>query len=311
MKRDGAKISVWQENIPDYQPVNNWNKDEVFDVLIVGGGITGLTTALLLQSQGKKCILAEARNIGFGTSGGTTAHLNTVVEASYRQVEKDFGEADSKLFASATREAIDLVEGLVTKYGIDCDFSYQPGYVIAENDEQAKDLDEISDAATRAGVMVSCTDQVPLPVPFIKACRFDMQAQFHPTKYLDGLAKAYEQEGGILLQQCIAGNTKHDEFYTADTSLGEIKAHKIVYATHIPPGINILHFRCAPYRSYACAFTLKSGEYPAGLIYDMRDPYNYYRSQTIDGKQYVVSGGFDHKKGHEKKTDQVFREREA
>ena len=155
MKRDGAKISVWQENIPDYQPVNNWNKDEVFDVLIVGGGITGLTTALLLQSQGKKCILAEARNIGFGTSGGTTAHLNTVVEASYRQVEKDFGEADSKLFASATREAIDLVEGLVTKYGIDCDFSYQPGYVIAENDEQAKDLDEISDAATRAGVMVS------------------------------------------------------------------------------------------------------------------------------------------------------------
>jgi glycine/D-amino acid oxidase-like deaminating enzyme len=113
MKRDGITKSIWQETIENYLPVNNWKKDEVYDVLIVGGGITGLTTALLLQSEGKKCILAEAHNIGFGTTGGTTGHLNTILDNSYNNIEKDFGEDGAKQVAAATREAIDLVQGLV------------------------------------------------------------------------------------------------------------------------------------------------------------------------------------------------------
>jgi nitrite reductase/ring-hydroxylating ferredoxin subunit len=99
--------------------------------------------------------------------------------------------------------------------------------------------------------------------------------------------------------------------YTADTSLGKIKANKVVYATHIPPGINILHFRCAPYRSYVQAFTLNNNNYPSGLVYDMKDPYNYFRTQSLDGKEYIIAGGFDHKTGHETNTDQIFREQEA
>ncbi|WP_276132617.1 FAD-dependent oxidoreductase [Polluticoccus soli] len=311
MKRDGALKSIWQENIPDYQSVNNWNKDEVFDVLIVGGGITGLTAGVLLQSEGKKCILAEAYNIGFGTTGGTTAHLNTILDTSYDSIEKDFGAEDAKMVASASREAIDLVEGLVTRYGIDCDFSYLPAYIYADTAEQSDRLDEIREASTRAGVVASCSEHIPVPMAFKNACRFDMQAQIHATKYLHGLAKAYETEGGVLIQHCIVGNVENGQHFTVDSSLGEIKAHKIIYATHIPPGINLLHFRCAPYRSYACAFTLKSGDYPAGLIYDMSDPYNYFRTQTINGRQYIVAGGFDHKTGHEANTEQVFRELEA
>lgn len=311
MKRDGAQNSIWQHNIPDHQPVNNWNSEEVYDVLIVGGGITGLTTATLLQSQGKKCILAEAYNIGFGTTGGTTAHLNTMLDSSYDQIEKNFGEENAKLVASASREAIDLVEGMVTKYGIDCDFSYQPGYLFAETDDEEKELDKIKEASIRAGVVVSCSDSIPVPLPFKTACRFDMQAQIHSTLYISGLAKAFEKEGGVLLQHCMVTSVENGQHFTANTTLGNIKAHKIVYATHIPPGINLLHFRCAPYRSYACAFTLKSGNYPSGLIYDLKDPYHYFRTHIIDGKTYIIAGGFDHKTGHEENTEQKFRELEA
>src|SRR5690606_32218474 len=119
MRRDGATRSIWQEELSNFQPSNNWNKNEIYDVMIVGGGITGLTTALLLQSAGKRCILAEAYNIGFGTSGGTTAHLNTVLDVSYDYIEKDFGKDSASRVVAATREAIDLVEALIGKYNID------------------------------------------------------------------------------------------------------------------------------------------------------------------------------------------------
>ena len=311
MKRDGATQSIWQDGNENYQPGNNWKKDELFDVLIVGGGITGLTTAVILQHQGVRCILAEAHNIGFGTTGGTTAHLNTILDNSYDYIERDFGEAAARMVAAATREAIDLVEGLTSKHNIDADFHYEPGYLLAVTDEEVAHLDKIFAATVRAGVVTDWTDNIPITLPFRKACRFEFQARIHATKYIAGLAKAFEEAGGVLLQQCVVNSVENEQHYAADTSLGVIKAHKVIYATHIPPGINILHFRCAPYRSYVQAFTLKSGAYPTGLIYDMKDPYNYFRTQTLNGKEYVIAGGFDHKTGHETNTEQVFREQEA
>lgn len=311
MKRDSATKSIWQEGIEEHQSVNSWNKNEVYDVLIIGGGITGLTTATLLQSQGKKCILAEAHNIGFGTTGGTTAHLNTVLDNTYDQIESDFGADGAQQVAAATREAMDLVEDLVSKYEIDCDFLYQPGYLFAETEQEAEQLEKIKKASCKAGVVVSWTDHVPTPVPYKKAIRFEMQGRIHATRYIYGLAKAYEQEGGILLQHCIVKNLEKKEYYEADSSLGAIKAKLVVYATHIPPGINLLHFRCAPYRSYATAFTVKDGKYPDGLMYDCKDPYHYYRTQAINGKEYIIAGGYDHKTGHEENTEQKFRELEA
>jgi len=311
MKRDGATESIWQQGIENYQSSNNWNKDAVYDVLIVGGGITGLTTALLLQANGKKCVLAEANNIGFGTTGGTTAHLNTVLDTSYDYIERDFGKDGARMVASATREAIDLVEGLIAKYHIDADFAYVPGYLFATDADESDQLEKIFEATVRAGVVMDRTQQLPLELPFKSAYRFEFQARLHPTKYLNGLAKAFEQEGGVLLQQCIVNSVENKQHFFADTSLGEIKAAHVVYATHIPPGINLLHFRCAPYRSYVQAFTLNSGNYPEELVYDLKDPYNYYRSHTIEGKQYLIAGGYDHKTGHEANTEQVFREQEA
>jgi hypothetical protein len=85
-----------------------------------------------------------------------------------------------------------------------------------------------------------------------------------------------------------------------------------VWATHIPPGINLLHFRNGPYRSYVIGVTLKNeAQYPEGLVYDHGDPYHYYRTLEMDGQKYLVAGGRDHKTGHEENTDAVFTELEA
>ncbi len=93
--------------------------------------------------------------------------------------------------------------------------------------------------------------------------------------------------------------------------MGNIRAKFLIYATHVPPGVNLLHFRNAPYRSYAMAVKLKDGNYPDGLAYDMYNPYHYYRTQEVDGEKYLVAGGEDHKTAHEENTEACFTRLES
>lgn len=103
--RDGALQSPWQTASTNNISKTMFKPETVYDVLVVGGGITGLTTALLLQQDGKKVVLAEAHTIGFGTTGGTSAHINTFADITYQEAENDFGNKGAKLFAEAINEA--------------------------------------------------------------------------------------------------------------------------------------------------------------------------------------------------------------
>ncbi len=312
MQRDGALTSLWQHKMPEYISKSKKTGDEIFDVLIVGGGITGITTALQLQKAGKKCILAEAHTIGFGTSGGTTAHLNTFMDNSYANIEKDFGEDNAQLLASAAREALDLVKKNIKEYAIDCEHSEQEGYLFSQDEKQTKELDDIYDASKKAGCEIRYENKIPVPVDFIKAVVFEKQAQFHPAKYFYALAKVFEDAGGVLLQGCrITGVHEKGDHLEIESFLGKIEARQLIYATHIPPGVNLLHFRCAPYRSYAMGIKLKNNKYPDGLAYDMYDPYHYYRTQEVDGQKYLIAGGEDHKTAHQTNTEECFRKLEA
>ncbi len=310
IKRDGALVSLWQHNIPDYVSKNTATEDAVYDVLIVGGGITGITTALLLQKSGKKCVLAEAKNICFGTSGGTTAHLNTLVDTPYNRIISDFGEDNARLIAQVTRNAIELVEKHVHEYKIDCEFKKLPAYLYSQDDKQTKELDKIYEACKKINLDVVYSDTNGVPIPFQKSMRIEQQAQIHPVKYLYALAEQFENMGGVLLQNCRVGDIDKGDVIAAETNVGTLRARNLIYATHIPPGVNILHFNCAPYRSYVLGVKLK-GEYPDVLSYDMHEPYNYYRTHEVNGEKYLVAGGKDHKTAHEENTEKPFMLMEA
>ena len=309
MKRDGASKSLWQNNMPDFNAGNLGIQTEIYDAVIVGGGITGITTALLLQKSGKKCMVAEAQTLGFGTSSGTTAHLNTVLDLTYAEIEKNFGEENARLVLKATMEAMGLVRENVEKYSIDCEFSNQYGYLYSQDDKQSEALKDAFEVSKKIGCEVEYCDAIPVPVDFKKALVFNHQAQIHPTKYIYGLATAFEESGGIIAQNCRVTNVRENDqkFLEVETDTGKIDSRNLIYATHIPPGVNLLHFRCAPYRSYAMALKLKDNNYPDGLAYDMYDAYHYYRTQEIDGQKYLIAGGEDHKTGEEKNTEQCFR----
>jgi glycine/D-amino acid oxidase-like deaminating enzyme/nitrite reductase/ring-hydroxylating ferredoxin subunit len=312
MKRDGALTSLWQTTVPDLLTNGSIDAGTVYDAVIVGGGITGIATGLELQKKGKKVLVAEAQNIGFGTTGGTTAHINNFFETPYSQLIKDFGEEDTRLAAKMIQRAMGLIESNIREYNIDCGFKKVPGYLFALNGDQVKELDEFYDGFMKTGIEASASNSIPVKIPFVKAIEVPGQAYFHPTRYIHALAEAFMRAGGVILQQCRVTGVDEATILKIETTRGTLQAYNLVYATHVPPGVNLLHFRCAPYRSYAMAFTLKNeDDYPAAMAYDMDDPYRYYRTQEIDGRKYFIAGGEDHKTAHEEHTEGCFKRLEA
>lgn len=306
MKRDGNTISLWQHELPSYTS-DIQNMPAQAEVVIIGGGITGLSTAIKLQLSGRSCVVVEAQEIGFGTTGGTTAHLNTILDTPYYQIKNDFGQDNAKNVCRLTKEAIALAQSYVEQYSIDCGFTKKSAFLYSQDKEQSKELDKIVISAMDAGVHIEYSTTTPIPIPFDGAAIADDQAQMDPAKYLFGIARQFEKAGGSIIQNCRVREVTTENGQTiVNTSKGKIAANFVVYATHIPPGINILHFRCTPYRSYVMAVTLKSGTYPDALIYDLYSPYHYFRTQETNGKKYLIVGGEDHKSGHSQNTQYSF-----
>ncbi len=306
--RDGATTSLWQGTTAGFRPASVITS-KTFDVVIAGAGISGLTLALQLQQYGLKCVILEAQTVGFGTTGGTTAHLNTLLDTPYSQIIKDFGIENAMLVASSTRAAIQLVKDNIEQFNIDCGFEETPGYLFAQNNGQVKALETIRDGCVDVGIDAEFTGDVPLSIPYQRAIKVPRQAKLHPLRYVQTLAAAFEASGGVIIEHCRvldSQSANNDTEVTVETSQGKYQAKSLVYATHIPIGINLLHLRCAPYRSYAMAVKVDKGSYPEGLVYDMYDPYHYYRTQNIDGQDYLIVGGEDHKTGDEPNTNGCF-----
>jgi glycine/D-amino acid oxidase-like deaminating enzyme/nitrite reductase/ring-hydroxylating ferredoxin subunit len=298
--RDGELQSAWQQASHNGEFGGQKRENLIYDCLVVGGGITGLTTALLLQQQGKKVILTEGHTTGFGTTGGTSAHINTFADTSYKDAESAFGEEGARLFADAINEACKLIKTNVECYNIDCDYEVKTGYIFAEDESQAKQLDDVYNGSVKVGIPVKYTDEVSVPIPYQKALEFANQAQFHPLKYISALAQEFIKAGGTLLENTFIDTVERDEdIHAAFAKDVRIKAKNVVYATHMPPGITNLNFRCGPYRSYVIGVELNDNAYPDALIYDMQEPYHYIRTHVIEGQPLLLVGGNDHKTGHD------------
>lgn len=306
--RDGKLPSIWQNINKNIFAPSLWTE---CDVLIAGGGITGITTGLLLHEAGMQCVIAEAHEIGFGTTGGTTCHINTLLDTPYTTIENNFGADGARLVAGGAIQARNMIDSLVAKYVIDCDFEYKDGYLYAQTAEEQEELQKIYEAAQKAGVEVEYVNSIPVSMQFTKALCFAKQAQMHPLKYLNAIALAFVTQGGVITEHVrVVKHEKSGDRYMVHTTGGIIKAKHVIYATHIPQGINISHFRCAPYRSYVLGVQLSDGNYPDAMAYDMKDPYHYFRTHVVDGTTYLISGGADHKTGHGDPED-AFDELEA
>jgi Rieske Fe-S protein len=154
---------------------------------------------------------------------------------------------------------------------------------------------------------------LPIPVAYRKVLKIENQGKFHPLRYIQKMAEVFEKEGGVIIESCRVTNVHKAEngLSEVESTNGTLSAGHVVFATHIPIGVNLIHFRCAAYRSYAMAVKLEDESYPTSLIYDMYDPYHYYRTQNIDGQNYLIVGGDDHRTGEETNTNGCFLKLES
>ncbi|RZL97657.1 MAG: FAD-binding oxidoreductase [Pedobacter sp.] len=150
--RDSSTLSPWQKELASIPGQSQNQNQSPYDVMIIGAGITGITTALLLQQQGKRCIILEGHNIGYGTTGGTTAHINTFFDSTYPEIESDFSAEAAKLVADAGKQALEKIRSLVQTHQIECELEAKTGYLFSETDKETKQLEDILKASQRAGV---------------------------------------------------------------------------------------------------------------------------------------------------------------
>jgi len=279
------------------------SEDSEVDVVVVGGGITGLTAALLMAASGTRVMLVEARRLGSGVSGGSTFHLTEAVDTRYQQIEKDFGKEGARLVAQSSRAAIEQVASLVQGHGIACDFMRRPGLLYADEAKDVEGLRKEHEAAARAGLAVELLETASLPFATLGAVRFPDQAQMHGLRYLAGLATAAAAAGARLHEESRVITIDDGDPCTIHLEHGPtVRAKKVLVATHAPLNRVFLQTKIHAYRSYVLAFPLPASALPDALFWDTLDPYHYFSSFAVDGTSYLVVGGEDHKTGTEQDT---------
>ncbi len=283
---------LWQRS-PEPRPFPTLTTDLQVEVAVVGGGITGVTTALLLAQAGKRVALLEARQLGAGVTGHTTAHLTEAIDTRYHELESKFGREGARLVRASKRAAIEKIAELAS--GTECGFQRVNGYLYTDRENQLGELEAELVAAERAGASVE-RGEVPLPLPSLAGICFGNQAQFQPRAYLAALADRLAQTNAHVFEGVTMLDFESKGQLRLTTDRGHtVIADAVVLATHAPFANLTMQLELAQYRSYVIAG--RTTNPPVGLFWDMADPYHYIRSARVEGESYLIVGGGDHRTG--------------
>jgi glycine/D-amino acid oxidase-like deaminating enzyme/nitrite reductase/ring-hydroxylating ferredoxin subunit len=306
--------SVWAATVK--MPVHSSLQVDVHaDVAIVGAGIAGLTTAYLLTQAGESVVLLDDGELASGMTGVTTAHLTNAIDDRYFEIERLHGTEGARLAADSHTTAISRIETIIRKEQIDCDFERLNGYLFLAPGQGPDLLDIELAAARRAGLeSVTKLERAPLePFDTGPCLRFPHQAQFHPLKYLAGLAKAIQRDGGLIFTKTHADEIAGGSPCEIKVGKKMVTADSVVVATNSPINdLMALHTKQAPYMSYVIGARVPRGTVHKALYWDALDSYHYIRLYDIDDDhEILIVGGEDHKSGQADDTQERHARLEA
>jgi glycine/D-amino acid oxidase-like deaminating enzyme/nitrite reductase/ring-hydroxylating ferredoxin subunit len=244
--------------------------EETVDVAVVGAGITGLTTALLLKRAGLRVAVVEADRVGHGASGNNTAKVSALQATVYSELVARHGVPTATGYAEANLAGVETLAGIVKQESIECDLRRRPAVTYAITEDEQSSVAAEFEAAGQAGLPVVHDQDTDLPFPVYGSVRLDDQLSVHPVRYLRGLAAAVDGDGSRVFEHSRVSRVRDGRVHT---ETGTVLAERIVIATHAPLLDRGAYFaRLEVVRSYCLAARLRSGSPPEVLAINAGDP---------------------------------------
>jgi glycine/D-amino acid oxidase-like deaminating enzyme/nitrite reductase/ring-hydroxylating ferredoxin subunit len=289
--------SVWIDTGPEAPEFERLDCEVSAEVAVLGGGMVGITTALMLQERGTDVVLVEAGRLVHGVTGHTTAKVSSQHGMIYADLRSKFGEDGARTYGQANQEALEWIAGRVHDDGIDCDFRRRDSFAYLSAGSPASSAEEEAEAATDAGLPAALESGAPLPYATGPAVRFADQAEFHVRKYLLALIERFTAQGGRIYENSRAAEVDSDERCLVKVPGGQVHADRVVVATHYPFLDRSLAFaRVHPQRSYAILCRTRD-EVPQGMFISADSPTRSIRSVPVGGEELLLVGGEGHKPG--------------
>ncbi|HVR33201.1 MAG TPA: FAD-dependent oxidoreductase [Acidimicrobiia bacterium] len=281
---------------------------ETADAVVVGGGITGLTTALRLAQTGARVIVVEAGRLAGGTTGHTTAKVTSQHGSSYRRLIRHHGEEAARRYAQANQRAIETVARLATGGDEDCGFVRAPAFIYALTADETADLEAECSAAVGLGLPARLTTDTGLPFSVEAALVYDDQAYIDPVGYCHAIARALTAEGGVIFEDSPVTDIEEDgSIVRCHVGGSSVTAKVAVIATLLPIVDRGGFFaKTRPSRSYGIAG--KFGQPPpAGMFISAGSPTRSLRPWPEGGETGFIIVGEGHETGAAKATPDRWR----
>lgn len=300
----GENVSYWIDSVKPAE-YKSLSEDKKTDVLVVGGGLAGVTTAYCLLKAGKKVVLVEDGLIASGETGRTTAHITAALDDRYYDIENVFGAEGSRIAAESHTSAIEWIASTVKHENIDCNFERVDGFLFLHPSDKIENLRKEFEASQKAGLKTEWVEHTHHVTAYQgPSIKYPDQAQFHILKYINALAQAVVKMGGEIYTRSHVENVNSKG---AKCNGFEINAEQIVVATNSPINDMVtMHTKQSPFRTYVIGAKIRKGQLPHSLWWDTGDmnskwmtaPYHYVRVQSFDDEyDLLISGGEDHKTG--------------
>lgn len=290
--------SLWIETTKNKINLKSLEGDEETEVCIIGGGLFGLTTAYYLTKCGRKVIVLEKGKIGSKVSGNTTGKITSQHDLFYAHLIDDYGEEYAKKYLEANEKAIENIKQIIKEEQIDCDFSMQKSYVYTTKEDEILEIQKEVEAVNKLGKKAKFVDKIDLPIKIKGAIEFDGQAQFHPRKYMLGLANSIIKQNKIYQYTTVTDVEKNGEKYNVYTDKGTVEAKYVVIASHFPiinmPGFYFVKMYQST--SYLIAIETES-QLPQGMYINVKEPMYSFRTANCNGKEVLLIGGVGNKTG--------------
>ena len=278
--------------------------DRSTDVAVVGAGLTGLITAMLLARAGKHVLVLEAHSAGAGATGNTTAKISLLQGTKLSKIVGKHGTDTARQYVEGNREGQDWLIQHCEAHGLSV--QREDAFTYAQSDKGVAPARQELEACKAAGLEADWADEADVPFPFHGGVRLTDQAQFDPMPLLDSLIVELDERGGRLAQgvrvQKVSGEGDELALHVRTTDGNEFDVHakQCVLATGIPILDRGGFFaRLAPSRSYCMAYQVP-GNLTHGMYISTDSPTRSVRYAPTPAGDRLIVGGASHPVGHEK-----------